>query len=109
MYMYMYNVAWLGNKTVHVRSIHFPIDIIISWLCVDSLTAVPQLVADCVREGLVSLHGAVGVSQWSGMLPCLLLLHTQEEHCGATDDTRTHSWLQQVCSEQNNYLSHVHV
>ena len=43
------------------------------------LLAVHEADPNCVGQGLVHLHGAVGVSQWGGEVPRLVHLRQKEK------------------------------
>ena len=83
--------------------------LVIIILCMYCSCAVPEAPADSVWEGPVSLYGAVGVSQWGGIVPCLLHIRAKEEHRGAPVNSGPLTWVQQVCGELPMHYSIVSV
>ena len=61
--------------------------------------AVHEIDPDCIREGPLDVHGAVGVSQWHCQVPCILQLHQEEEHDRAKTQAGYTQGEPQVCGE----------
>lgn len=70
-------------------------------LCVSmcAVCVADEVNPDSVGKGSLPLHGAVGVQEWRATIPCLLLLHEEEELRGTEAQTRPTQRLHQICGQ----------